>query len=61
MILNNSTIDEWDELPINSVKSIIPVIDKEGNPALLITYYDYEICCIRTLSCDGIDSVIAMN
>lgn len=57
LVLNGSTSDEWDELPIDMVKSIIPAIDRYGNPGLLISYYDDEICCSRTLSCDNIDCV----
>ena len=57
LVLNNSTSEEWDELPIDLINSIIPAIDKNGNPGLLISYYDEEICCTRTLSCDSIDSV----
>ena len=53
LVLNNPTTDEFDELPIEVVKSIIPVVDKEGNSGLLITYYDDELCCTRTLSCDN--------
>ena len=40
-----------------SDEKIIPAIDKEGHPGLLITYYDDEICCTRTLSCDSIDNI----
>ena len=57
LVLDNPTTDEWDEIPIDLVKSIIPAVDKEGNLGLLITYYDDEICCTRTLSCDSINSV----
>ena len=57
LVLDNPITDEWDEIPIDLVKSIIPAVDKEGNPGLLITYYDDEICCTRTLSCDGIDNI----
>ena len=57
LVLNNSSSSEWDELPVDLINSIIPAVDKQGNPGLLITYYDDEICCTRTLSCDSIDSV----
>ena len=57
LVLDNPTSDEWDEIPIDLVKSIIPVVDKQGNPGLFITYYDDEICCTRTLSCDNINSI----
>ena len=55
--LNNSTSSEWDELPVDLINSIIPAIDKNGNPGLLISYHDDEYCCDCTLSCDSIDSV----
>ncbi len=54
LVLNNPTTDEVDELPIDTVTGIIPAVDKEGNSGLLITYYDDELCCTRTLSCDTI-------
>lgn len=54
LVLNGSTSDEWNELPIDLVEAIIPAVDKDGNPGLLITYFDDEICCTRTLSCDSI-------
>ena len=57
LVLDNPITDEWDEIPIDLVKSIIPAVDKEGNPGLLITYYDEEYCCTCTLSCDSIDDV----
>ena len=39
------------------VRSMTPIIDKNGNPGLLISYYDDEYCCNCTLACDGIDSI----
>lgn len=57
LVLKNSTSSEWKELPIDMVRSMIPAIDKNGNPGLLISYYDDEYCCNCTLACDSIDSV----
>ena len=57
LVLNNSTSEEIDEIPIDCINSITPAINKNGNPGLLITYYDEEICCTRTLSCDSIESI----
>ena len=57
LVLKNSTSSEWKELPIDMVRSMTPAIDKNGNPGLLISYYDDEYCCNCTLVCDGIDSI----
>ena len=57
LVLKNSTSSEWKELPIDMVRSITPIIDKNGNPGLLISYYDDEYCCNCALTCDGIDSI----
>ena len=51
LVLKNSTSSEWKELPIDMVRSMTPAIDKNGNPGLLISYYDDEYCC------NGIDSI----
>ena len=39
------------------IRSMTPIIDKNGNPGLLISYYDDEYCCNCSLTCDGIDSI----
>lgn len=57
LVLKNSTSSEWKELPIDMVRSMTPAIDKNGNPGLLISYYDDEYCCDCVLACDGIDSI----
>ena len=57
LVLKNSTSSEWKELPIDMVRSMTPAIDKNGNPGLLISYYDDEYCCNCSLACDGIDSI----
>ena len=57
LVLKNSTSSEWKELPIDMVRSMTPAIDKNGNPGLLISYYDDEYCCNCSLTCDGIDSI----
>ena len=57
LVLKNSTSLEWKELPIDMVRSMTPIIDKNGNPGLLISYYDDEYCCNCSLTCDGIDSI----
>lgn len=57
LVLDNPTSNEIDELPIDVVNSIIPAIDKYGNPGLIISYYDDEFCCDCTLACDSINSV----
>ena len=58
LVLKNSTSSEWKELPIDMVRSMTPAIDKNGNPGLLISYYDDEYCCNFSLACDGIDSIL---
>ena len=57
LVLDNSTSSIWDELPMDIVNSITPVVDKNGNPGLLISYYDEEYCCDCTLSCNGINFI----
>ena len=57
LVLKNSTSSEWKELPIDMVRSMTPAIDKNGNPGLLISYYDDEYCCDCVLACDSIDSI----
>ena len=57
LVLDNSTSDEINELSVDCINSIIPVIDKQGKPGLLISYYDEEYCCNCALSCDGIESI----
>ena len=57
LVLKNSTSSEWKELPIDMVRSMTPAIDKNGNPGLLISYYDDEYCCDCVLACDGIDLI----
>ena len=57
LVLKNSTSSEWKELPIDMVRSMTPAIDKNGNPGLLISYYDDEYCCNCALTCDGIYSI----
>ena len=39
------------------IRSMMPIIDKNGNPGLLISYYDDEYCCNCALTCDSIDSI----
>lgn len=57
LVLKCSTSSELHELPIDVVKLIMPVIDKQGKPGLLINYYDDEYCCNCTLACDSIESI----
>jgi len=57
LVLNNSTSEEIDEIPVDCINSITPAIDKNGNAGLLISFYDEEFCYNRTISCDSIDSV----
>ena len=54
LVLNNSTSEEIDELPIDCINSITPAIDKNGNAGLLISFYDEEFCYDRVISCDSI-------
>ena len=57
LVLNNSTSEEIDEIPVDCINSITSAIDKNGNPGLLISFYDEEFCYDRVISCDSIDSV----
>ena len=53
--LINSTNLEIDELALEDINSIKPVIDKNGKPGLLIEYYDTEFCYNAALFCDNIE------
>lgn len=57
LVLENPTSPDFDKIPIDIIKSIIPVVDKDGNPALAISYHDDEFCCDCSLFCDSIESV----
>ena len=55
LILDNSTNEEVDELSIEDVTAIQPVVDKNGKPSFMISFYDQEYCYDATLFCDGIE------
>lgn len=55
--LTNSTA-KCDTLNIEDVSSIVPVVDKDGNPCLSITCYDDEFCLNCSLFCDKIDVIV---
>ena len=57
LLLENSTSSDFDKIPVDIIKSIIPVVDKNGNPALAISYHDDEFCCDSSLFCDSIESI----
>ena len=37
--------------------NIKPTIDKNGNAILIVNYYDFEHCLLRTIYCDRIDVI----
>ena len=53
--LINSTNSEIDELAFEDISKMKPVVDKQGNPHLMISYYDNEYCLNSTLICDDIE------
>lgn len=53
--LINSTNSEINELALEDINSIKPIIDKNGKPGFLIGYYDNEFCYNATLACDDIE------
>lgn len=53
--LKNSTSVDFKELAAGEVKSIIPVVAKDGKPVLLVNFYDEEFCLDASLFCDEID------
>jgi len=53
--LINSTNSELDELNIDDIRNIYPVIDKDGNPGIFIEYYDEEFCVTSSVACSEIE------
>ena len=51
----NSTSVDNKVLPVSVITSMIPVVDKKGNPAVLVNYYDDEYCLDASLFCDSVD------
>lgn len=51
----NSTSVDNKVLPVSVIISMIPVVDKKGNPAVLVNYYDDEYCLDASLFCDSVD------
>ena len=39
------------------IKNIIPIVAKDGKPALLINYYDDEFCINSSIFCDKIEVI----
>ena len=37
--------------------NIKPTIDKNGNAILIVNYYDFEYCLLKTVYCDRIDVI----
>lgn len=56
--LKNSSLRDYNEICIEDVHSIIPVVDKEGKVQLLINFYDWEYCMDASTFCDEIEEVI---
>lgn len=48
----NCSNPEFNTLPAEEVKQIVPVIDKDGKAHLMVNYYDDEFCVTSTLVCD---------
>ena len=53
--LNNCLDKDNEIINVEDVKKIIPVVDKNGKPSVLVTFYDVELCIITTTVCDSID------
>jgi ribonucleotide reductase alpha subunit len=56
--LKNSSLQDYDEICIEDIHNIIPVVDKEGKAHLLINFYDLEYCIDASTFCDEIEEVI---
>ena len=56
--LKNSSLHDYDKICIDDVHSMIPVVDKAGNPHLLINFYDHEFCMDASTFCDEVEEVI---
>jgi hypothetical protein len=39
------------------IKDIVPIVAKDGTPALMINYYDDEFCINSTIFCDKIEVI----
>lgn len=51
----NSTSNDFKELNANEVNSIIPSVDKYGEPCIIVNFYDDEFCMDATLICEEIE------
>jgi len=56
--LKNPSLQDYDEICIEDIHNMIPVIDKEGKAHLLINFYDWEYCMNSSTFCDEIEKVI---
>lgn len=55
--LKESTLKDYNELCADEIHSIIPVVDKEGNKALLVNFWDSEFCMDASLFCSEIEFI----
>jgi hypothetical protein len=60
-IINDKKLGDFGEdgdnifIPSSDIKNIIACKAKDGTPAMMVNYYDDEICCNSTTFCDCIN------
>ena len=50
----NSDNQEITTLAAQEVKTITPIVDENGKPYLMVTFYDDEFCVISSFICDSV-------
>lgn len=44
-------------LSSNEIKKVIPVVNKKGEPRLMINFYDFDYCMMSTMFCVSMEVV----
>ena len=55
--LSNKYGDNYDDIPLDLIKKITPLRDKEGNLLLAVEHYDNELCINYSQFCDYIEVI----
>lgn len=53
--LNDCLDKDNENINVENVKKIIPVVDKNGKPSMFVTYYNAELCITSTINCSTIE------
>lgn len=53
--LNNKDGGYFNDIPLDLIKKVTPIQDKEGNLLLAVEYYDEESCINCSVFCDYIE------